>query len=259
MSVLWCLPKVITIPMNTYQRTVRLHNLSWISLACSSHSVLPFLLNCSSSVQESVIITIVVIVGLPVLRLALLALCCSQQSQWHTDNAYISKTLKIRIYKIMGGKNLLSLLCTNVWHWFCPQVKTHSFCYPTTLTIYHVYFTVSWSSFWLSLAKNGHRLRISTIHRGRHSRQHCSKTEGLWHVYHKTALCTCSILGVSTRGLVSVLLLSTANCSHAAKQSWVFKPHTWSHSPQKMILVSQGQWWPTHIDMPYKVSYLCLL
>jgi hypothetical protein len=71
--------------------------------------VLPLLLNRSSSVQESVVITVVVIVSLPVLRLALLALCCSLQSHLHTHNACISKTLKIRIYKIMGNPAVTSV------------------------------------------------------------------------------------------------------------------------------------------------------
>jgi len=116
--------KVITIQINTYQRTVRLHNLSWISLACSFHSVLPFLLNRSRSVQKSVVITVVVVGSLPVLRLALLALCCSQQSHLHTHNACISKTLKIRIYTIMG--KTCCHFCTQTWDtdltWFWPCI-----------------------------------------------------------------------------------------------------------------------------------------
>ena len=132
MPLIWSLLQVITILINTYQRTVCLHNLSWISLACSSHSVLPFLLNCSSSVQESVVIAVVVIVSLPVFRLALLALCCSQQSHLHTDNACISKTLKIRIYIIMG--KTCCNFCTQMCDTGCPQVQTNSLRYPTTLT-----------------------------------------------------------------------------------------------------------------------------
>ena len=176
MLVTWYLLQEITILITTYQRTVRLHNLSWISLACSFHSVLPFLLNCSSSVQESVIITVVVIVSLPVLRLALLALCCNQQSHLHTNNARISQTLKIRIYKITGKPAVTSVhKCMMFFHnWFWPQVKTNSVCYPTMITMYHIYFTVGWPSSWLSLVKNAHCLSISTIHRGGHSRQQYS-------------------------------------------------------------------------------------